>query len=206
MNELLKKSGQRTPKITELLKELERYGLTFDKKNSEKVYYWFKFWYRSDREAELISEIINYDKCVCGMSKWVINQEYEAGEMKNHLECKGCNKVCEGGENRENDYYSFQDKKWGAYVFWNRKGERVEEWYCKDCKFKLLCGDCGSETLEEEREYKLDQEDFHLCFGCEIERGDREHKEEHCREGNLDCGSCQQWAEKWEEKVLELSR
>ncbi|CAG8849387.1 5546_t:CDS:2, partial [Racocetra persica] len=65
---------------------------------------------RSEYLAELAAEIAEMGKCQgCEMPEYVIHQEYEAGDMKSHLICSGCQKKCdEGIYKHENDYYSFR--------------------------------------------------------------------------------------------------
>lgn len=194
--------GQNNTNIKKLDKQLKKYGLSLNKENLEGVLNWVDWMYNKLSE-DLAIDIADSGKCEpCGMSEWFIYHEDQAYRMKGHLICRGCEKKCDGGRtDRNNDNFGWKDC--GEYLFW-KDGKRVEEWYCRDCKFKLLCGDCRNpHELETELYSKPEYEDFYLCLSCEIQREDDKHQVEHNWEPDLDCGGCQNWAERWEAKVLE---
>jgi hypothetical protein len=59
---------------------------------------------------------VNYGKCICGMSEWAIEHNYQGGG-KYHLTCEGCSKKCDGGETNRDNNYNFERKDCGAYIF-----------------------------------------------------------------------------------------
>ncbi|CAG8815187.1 9664_t:CDS:2 [Gigaspora margarita] len=121
-----------------------------------------------DHLLELAQEIAEKGKCSgCLMPEYVIYHEYQAGNMKHHLMCGGCQKKCDGGKYKhENDAYSFQS-----------------------CKFQLLCGDCGSlHELDTDLFGKPEGINFYLCESCAIRREAEQHQENHAFEPDLDSG------------------
>ena len=194
-------------KLIKLAEELKKYDNDFvlSEERLNEVLYWLEFFYSDIYSREAIAEVCDYGICVCGMSKYVIYEEKQADSMNYHLICSGCDKKCDGGDKYRSNTYTFESKKDGAWVF-NRNRKQVEEWYCQQCKFELLCGDCGSpHELKTELYSRPEFEDFYLCFFCEIDREETEHKEKHMLkfEPDLDCSSCQNWVEKWEARVSE---
>jgi len=64
----------------------------------------------------------------------------------------------------------------------------------------MLCGDCGSPSLdlEDGLGHKPDHEDFSICVDCASDRQEEEHQENHFGKGqpDPDCGSCQDFVDK----------
>jgi len=185
-----------------LLDQLKKHNFFVPVEHQASLWNWVQFFCQeTEHLPQLINEIVAKGQCsACSKPEFVIYHEEQAGDEKNHLICAGCQKVCDGGEkHRTNDYYSFSGTKCGAYVF-EKRSQRVEEWYCWQCKFELLCGDCGApHELDTDIFVKPENENFALCEDCQINREEQGH-EEHLREPNLDCWLCQQWIERWEEK------
>ena len=185
-----------------LLDQLKKHNFLVPTEHQASLWNWVQFFCQeTEHLPQLINEIVAKGQCsACSKPEFVIYHEEQAGDEKNHLICAGCQKVCDGGEkHRTNDYYSFSSTKFGAYVF-EKRSQRVEEWYCPQCKFELLCGDCGApHELDTDIFVKPENENFALCEDCQINREEQGH-EEHLREPNLDCCLCQQWIECWEEK------
>lgn len=188
-------------------RELKKYNFILDKDRLDHLWNWFEWFYIEDRKQELISEIIASGKCVCGKSEWAINQDQEADFSKRHLSCLGCEKNCDEGATRGNSNHSFISEDCGAYVFQKWNGKRVEEWYCPKCKFELLCGDCGSpHELETEFSTRSEYEDFYICDGCEVERYDRQHEEQHRAEPDLECSRCESFVDNWNYKIEQVNK
>ena len=154
-------------------------------------------------KEDVLQEVVNEGQCEgCDMPEFIIQHEINAGDMKPHLICAGCGKHCDGGDQSKDNQYTFPSPKYGAWVFWKGfNSERVEEWYCPDCKFELLCGDCGGPNLDlaDLLCHKPEGEEFSICVDCAINRLEEEHQENHFGKGqpDPDCSSCQDFVDKW---------
>lgn len=208
-----KKNNPKTPNNildwTRLKSELDQHKFTVKPKHQKNLLNWAQFWYRgSEYLTELVEEIVSLGQCQgCQMPEYVIDQECEAGDKKPHLTCAGCDKACDNGAKRDNDFYAFRSRKWGAYVFQKMNGKQVEEWYCSACKFELLCGDCGSpHELDTSKYVKLSPGEFYICDSCEFKREQSEHEENHAYESDPDCRYCEERVEEHQEKPSEESK
>ena len=148
----------------------------------------------------VLGEVVDWGKCKgCEKPEWITENEYQGDSERKHLICKGCDKVCDKGEwNRDNgDNFNRRDE--GVYIF-----RPFEEYYCKECKFELLCGDCGEEHGWDEDERFIstpEHEDFALCDSCVGKREYDRHREKHAWENkpDKDCNYCEEYAETYNE-------
>lgn len=202
--------------LTRLKKELKKYNFIVKKQHEADLFNWAEFWYKGKGYLiELILEIVEMGKCeACGMPEYIIYHERQADNMYRHLVCEGCGKVCDGGETRrENDYYSFHSRKCGAYVFWKIRGgrEETDKWFCAECKFEKLCGDCGGihngDFWNEGEHAEGEKNVFWTCSHCGEDEADRQHEDEHWKgnEPDIFCPRCSNFVEKYNEAEKEYT-